>query len=513
MIGNKVTASGPDPRDTFEFRYKIVDLDDLIPSHLANLAPHPNFPADLQPRQRSREASRQQIRKIASKLQPDALIDDFKTLDRGPMIVEGQNRLTIDNVLIGEVWVCSGQSNMKFALRRAENGRDEAAAADFPRIRLFTVERAVAQQPQDDCQGRWVVCSPDSAGEFSAVGYFFGRQLHEQLDVPVGLIHASSCCTATIQTFMSRSALAADPEFAAVLEDMAELVATYEHGEPGSVSEATLARWRQAVAKARAEGKQPPPKPEANTDWYLGRNPPTGLFNGLIAPLTAFPIRGVIWYQGGSNVNEPTLYRRLLPAMIRDWRSQWGQGDFPFLFAQMANFQRRPHAPYQSKRAELREAQLMALSVPATGMAVTIDIGHPKRVYPPNKLDVGRRLALAAAKIAYGQDVAYSGPIYHSMNIEDGQVRIRFDHAAGGLTTADGGPPSAFAIAGPDRRFVEAEAAIDGQTVLVRSARVREPVAVRYGWADSPSCNLYNAAGLPASPFRTDDWPRVEADR
>jgi len=403
----------------------------------------------------------------------------------GPMsmTVEGRNRLTIENVLIGDVWICSGQSNMKFTLRRCDGGAREAASADFPLMRLFTVKRTAAPQPQPDCPGRWAVCSEESAGKFSGVGYFFGRELHQNLGVPVGLIQATSCCTATIQSFMSRSALQADPAFAEVLKSTEELAEAHRRGGLES--------------------------PEAR---YAGKSPPTWLFNGMIAPLRRFTIRGVIWYQGESNVREPVLYRKLFPAMIRDWRSQWGQGNFPFLFAQMANFQRRPHPPFQSRRAEIREAQLMALALPATGMAVTIDIGDPKRVYPLNKRDVGRRLALAAMAIAYGRDVSYSGPIYRSMSIEGGAVRIRFDHADGGLVTSDGLAPGSFAIAGQDRQFVQAQARIDGQTVVVHSDRVPEPVAVRYGWADSPRCNLYNAAGLPASPFRTDDWPGAGTD-
>ena len=230
----------------------------------------------------------------------------------------------------------------------------------------------------------------------------------------------------------------------------------------------------------------------------------------MIHPLMPYAIRGTIWYQGEGNAPRAYQYRKLLPTMIRNWRAEWGQGDFPFLIVQLANYQMRQTEPHISDWAELREAQLMTLSLPKTGLAVTIDIGDPKDIHPTNKQDVGRRLSLAARAICYGQKIPYSGPMYNSMKIEGGKIRIRFKHTDDGLQ-AKGGALKSFGIAGRDRKFIDAEAEIDGDTVVVSNSQVAEPVAVRYAWADAPECNLYNGADLPASPFRTDDWPGITA--
>ncbi|MGB9624270.1 MAG: sialate O-acetylesterase [Phycisphaerae bacterium] len=419
-------------------------------------------------------------------------LDPLKAGGPFEMTVAGNNKITLKDILVGEVWVCSGQSNMAMTVKAAANAHEEISAAKYPDIRLFTVARKVAATPQSDTQGSWVRCSPETVGDFSAAAYYFGRHLYRELDVPIGLIHSSWGGTPA-EAWTSRSTLEADPALKAIVD-----------------------RWDEQIANARragnaAENKRPAArgaKPPADLAASPGR--PSSLYNGMIQPLIPYAIRGAIWYQGEANAGRAYQYRKLFPAMIQDWRKAWGQGDFPFLFVQLANFQPTKPEPSDSTWAELREAQTMTLSLPKTGMAVIIDIGEAKDIHPKNKQDVGKRLALAALAIAYGKDVAYSGPMYDSMKIEGDRIRLTFKHVDGGLVAKDG-KLKGFAIAGADRKFVWAEAQIDGDTVVVHSDKVARPVAVRYAWADNPECNLYNKAGLPASPFRTDDWPGVTA--
>ncbi len=426
------------------------------------------------------------------------------------MTVAGKNTLTLHDVLVGEVWVCSGQSNMEMPVGTnpqgwsggVVNSQDEIARADYPMLRLFTVQKAVAGKPQSEVKGYWAAARPQTVGEFSAVGYFFGRDLLKVLNVPIGMIHSSWGGTPA-ESWTSRGTLESDPEFASILESGTKLLSPYP--KVFQDYEQHMAEWRRDSDKAESAGAPVPAAPAIPDDPR--RNPwrPAGLFNGMIMPLTSYAIRGVIWYQGESNSDRPVQYRKLFPAMIGDWRKAWGEGDFPFLFVQLANW--GIHVP-QFSFAGLREAQLMTLSLPKTGMAVTIDIGDGSDIHPKNKQDVGYRLALAAQAIAYGRDVMYSGPIYDSMAVEGDKIRLRFKYVYGGLV-AKNSPLSAlngFEIAGDDHKFVAAEAKIDGDTVVVRSEKALHPVAVRYAWAMNPSCNLYNRAGLPASPFRTDGW-------
>jgi sialate O-acetylesterase len=385
--------------------------------------------------------------------------------------------VTLKNVMVGEVWVCSGQSNMEWPVRASKNAPEEIAAAAFPQIRLFTVPKKPADTPQWDVAGTWKECSPESVPGFSAVGYFFGRELHKARNVPIGLIHTSWGGTAA-ELWTSRRVLEADPEFKPMIEQY----------------EARMKAFAEASEKAKAEGKAPPKKPGPG---------PAQLYNGMIAPLLPYAIAGALWYQGESNAGRAKQYQKLFPAMIRNWRDDWGQGDFPFLFVQLANYMKRKPEPAESHWAALREAQTLALSLPKTGMAVIIDIGEEKDIHPRNKQDVGRRLALAARHVAYGEDLVYSGPMYDSMKVEGNKARISFKHAGGGLE-ARGGKLAGFSIAGEDKVFAWAEARIEGDTVVVWSDKVEKPAAVRYGWADNPECTLYNKEGLPAGPFRTD---------
>jgi sialate O-acetylesterase len=425
------------------------------------------------------------------------------------MTLTGKNAITIKNIMAGEVWVCSGQSNMQWSVKASANPEQEIAEANYPDIRLFTVERKVAQQPQSDCTGSWTSCSPETVPDFSAVAYFFGRELHKRLDVPIGLIHTSWGGTPA-EAWTRRDALEADADFEPILTRYDDAIAKYPQAK--EEYEKKLEEWKQAAEKAKAEGEKAPRKPRPP---FGPGNPhsPAGLYNAMIAPLIPYGIQGAIWYQGESNAGRAYQYRKLFPAMIKNWRDDWGQGDFPFLFVQLANFMAIKPEPGESAWAELREAQLMTLSLPNTGMAVIIDIGEAEDIHPKNKQDVGKRLALWALAKTHGKELVYSGPIYKSMKAEGNQVILNFDHVGGGLVAKADEQLKGFAVAGEDRKFVWADARIDGDTVVVSSEDVSEPVAVRYAWADNPVCNLYNKEGLPASPFRTDDWPGVTVDK
>jgi sialate O-acetylesterase len=432
-----------------------------------------------------------------------------KTTGPHEMTLSGKNTITIKNILVGEVWVCSGQSNMQMSVRSSANAEQEIAQADYPNIRLFSVERKVADRPQRDCSGIWSLCSPETVPGFSAVAYFFGRELYKELDVPVGLIHTSWGGTPA-EAWTRRDVLESEPDCAPILQRFDEAMAKYP--EAKEKYDESLIGWKEAVEKAKAEGKKPPRRPNAP---FGPGNPhsPAGLYNAMIAPLIPFGIQGAIWYQGESNAGRAYQYRTLFPAMITNWRKDWKQGDFPFLFVQLANFMAVDTEPVDSAWAELREAQLMTLALPNTGMAVIIDIGEADDIHPKNKQDVGKRLALWALAKTYGKDLVYSGPIYKSMRTEGNKIVLEFEHVGGGLVAVGGESLKGFAVAGADRKFVWADAAIEGNTVVVSNDEVSEPVAVRYGWANNPVCNLYNKEGLPATPFRTDYWPGITADK
>ncbi len=412
------------------------------------------------------------------------------------LTIAGGNTITFNDVLVGEVWICSGQSNMAWPVMRAMNAQNEIKEADYPRIRLLSIPRGPADEPRSNIEARWQICSPDTVGAFSAVGYFFGRELHKAVNVPVGLIDSSVGGTPA-EAWTPRAVLEAEPDFAPIFESWQKRIAQAAAEEKNQAGGRPRDQRRAASAPAARRGVDPRKSPQR----------PTVLYNAMIHPLIPYTIRGAVWYQGESNAGRAYQYRKLFPAMIQSWRDAWRQGDFPFLFVQLANFQSSQKEPFASAWAELREAQTMTLSLPNTGMAVITDIGDPKDIHPANKQEVGRRLALAARAMVHGEKIPFSGPLYESMAVEGDAVRIRFKHVDGGLEAAGGGPLNGFAIAGEDRTFVEAQAAIDGDTVVVRSGKVARPAAVRYAWADAPPCSLFNKAGLPASPFRTDDWP------
>jgi len=576
------------------------------------------------------------------------------------LTISASNTLTIKNVLVGEVWICSGQSNMEWPLINSQNGADAVAQANYPEIRLFTVQKTTSSTPLDDVKGQWIVTTPDKVGQFSAVGYFFGRELYQKLNVPVGLIHTSWGGTPA-EAWTSNDALATTSDLQPILaryqeglknvgerqQEYARRLAEWsqknlyqDEGNKGealgyAASQTNTADWptmnlpqyfetaglkmdgaiwfRKEIEipqswagrslelnlaaiddfdttyfngtkvggigsetpnsynvprhyKIPAElvraGKnviavrvfdsageggfgagtmslRPSEGPEEavslggpwsykvelaltpkSPDWGsrpeaagpTNQNSPSVLYNAMIAPLTPLSIRGAIWYQGESNAGRAYQYRTLFPTMIRNWRNAWGEGDFPFYYVQLANFQPIKDAPGESEWAELREAQTLTLHEPQTGMAVIIDIGEAKDIHPRNKVDVGHRLALWALANTYGEKIEYSGPLFQSFSIEGDKLRVKFRHAAG-LKTSDGGAPKGFAIAGEDHKFVWADARIEGDEVVLSSKEVTKPIAVRYAWADNPVCNLYNTIGLPASPFRSDDWPGVTISR
>ncbi len=429
----------------------------------------------------------------------------------GPLVltVAGANRIEIQDVHVGEVWFCGGQSNMEFPLERANNAAAEIAAAKDPRIRMFTARNVVAAEPREEVDGRWVVCSPETAGKFSALGYLFGREICGVRNVPVGLVHASAGWTPA-EAWTPREALLGHPDLRYIAERWDAVAAAYP--EAKARYEKAMAEWQAASDKAKAEGREAPPQPSGPADpQFIHRA--SGLYNGSVHPLIPYGVRGVIWYQGETNDSRGYQYRKLFPALINGWRAAWGREDLPFLFVQVANVLPPDPTPVDSEWAELRESQALALALPHTGMAVTIDIGEEKDVHPKNKQEAARRLALVARATVYGEDVPCSGPVYKAMRVEDDAVHLAFDHVHGGLVAGGDAALSGFAIAGADRRFVYAEARVVGDEVVVRNAAVTAPVAVRYAWANNPAgCNLYNRAGLPAVPFRTDDWPAKTQD-
>ena len=460
----------------------------------------------------------------------------------GTLVVAGKNTVTINDVLVGEVWLCGGQSNMEYATGR------EAVKAKDDQIRLFHVAHRLSLAPVDDVHASWEVCTPETVRGFSAVGFFFAQNLRPVLKRPIGLIE--SCVGGTgAQEWTDLPTLRAAPTLQHYAEAFDKIAAAYPGGEPeydaktaahdtamkqwkaaldaDAAYQAALKEYTAAAAQAKAAGQPAlrPPKPPVPEPASLPgqRGDPALLFNGMIAPLSPYAIRGVIWYQGENNAKNPdtaTEYRTLFPALITDWRGLWKEGNFPFLYVQLANYG-SPNSGWPL----LREAQLRTLSLPKTGMGVTIDIGTGDNIHPPDKADVGARLALAARHVAYGEQLVYTGPIYEAMKPDGNGVRLSFDRDSlgSGLTigTAPWTDPKAapvsktelqgFAIAGEDEKWVEAQAKIEGNTVVVSSAQVPKPVAVRYAWANNPACNLYNKEGLPASPFRTDEWAAAPA--
>ena len=425
------------------------------------------------------------------------------------LTVAGRNTIVVQDVLIGEVWLGSGQSNMQLSVNDVTNAWQEKAAATFPQIRMFTVARHPATTPQTNCDGKWLVCAPETVGGFSAAAYFLGRELHQKLAVPVGLIHASWGGT-PIETWTSMNRMEAKPELAPVLKNWQKTLHPYDEEKAQAEYVSTLENWTNNAAKLKAEGKTVPPPPQKKGDPRLDKNYPANLFNGMISPIIPYAIRGAIWYQGENNAANDLakLYSIQLSLMINDWRQRWDQGHFPFAWVQLPNFHPRNTNTVETNYngwCVVREGMLKTLAVKNTGMAITVDVGEANNIHPKNKQAVGHRLALWALAKVYGMDIPYSGPLPDGKKIKRDKIILSFKHTDGGLV-ASGGELKGFAIAGEDHHWVAASARIDGNKVIVSSPEVKSPKAVRYAWAANPDCNLFNGAGLPASPFRTDDW-------
>lgn len=411
------------------------------------------------------------------------------------LTVKGANTITVDGILVGEVWLCSGQSNMGFTLARAHNAAEAIAQANDPELKLFEVPRAATDTPKASVSGQWKPTTPMNASNFSAVAYFFGRDLRKHLKVPVGLIWSAVGGTPA-EAWTPRETLAADHELNKLLESHEAAVKGYDPSKAKVARENALKRHKTAVAKAKAEGKPIPAAPRAQADPGSSQRRPTGLYNAMIAPLCPYTIAGVIWYQGEANSGRAAEYQRLFPAMIGSWRQKWGQGDFPFLFVQIA--------PHERMTPEIREAQLLTWkNTPKTAMIVTTDVGDATDIHPTRKEPVGARLALAARALAYNEPIEYMGPVYESMKVQADQVILTFSHAGSGLVSK-GGTLQGFTISGESGQFTAANAEIDGDKIIISSEAVQIPKAVRYGWSNVPEVNLFNKEGLPASPFRTD---------
>ncbi len=570
------------------------------------------------------------------------------------MTIQGNSTLVLEDILIGEVWLCSGQSNMAFPLASTRTAESEVTKADYPQIRLFTVPRASSLEPRDDVKSSWEVCTPDITADFSAVGYFFGRRLHEALEIPVGLIDSSWGGTQAEewtdwedlekvsafkpildrwkQTSPEIKTLFREPRpFELWFDEMRLLPQREEPGkdhkmlanfdnrelrttfggrwsdewvepegqyalevrEPGYGDSAgasvirgnfEVSQWPMLKVDLTPNGK-PIDLSEfkglsfysrgdgayrihflqasitdwdnyatitfrATPDWssnvLLFRDlkqagwgkrmpfttdkitglvvevrpfleavvrPPAGLFNGMIMPIVPYAIRGTIWYQGEGNAGRAYQYRQLLPILIRSWRRHWQRGDFPFLIVQLPNFRPYKSEPGESDWAELREAQLMSLAVPQTGLAISIDLGEADDVHPKDKTEIGNRLAAWALGTTYGRDLVHSGSLFEAVKFDEDEATVTFRHVGGGLVVRNGDRLEGFSLAGSDRKFQWAEARIVDNTVKVHSDKIAKPVALRYAWADNPKCNLYNKEGFPAAPFRTDQWPGLTVDK
>lgn len=431
----------------------------------------------------------------------------FKNLRAGGpdvLTIDGRNRIQLENVLVGEVWICSGQSNMQWPLSKAHDPQGDILNSNNPNLRLFTVQRNKADEPADDLNQPWNVgkyawqlANPQSTPDFSAVAYYFGRELQKSLNVPVGLIH-TSWGGSPAEAWMSKQVLEASQDY--------KLNIVGKYLLDSSKYQENKAKYEAAAAQAKKAGKAPgeAPKPPG---WK-----PAELYNAMIRPLIPYAVKGAIWYQGESNASRAHQYRTLFPDMIKNWRKDWGQGDFTFLAVQLAPFKKIQKDPGESDWAELREAQLLATKLPKVGLAVITDVGEENDIHPKKKIPVSERLALAARGIAYGEKIEYSGPVYKNLKIKKNEATISFDHVGKGLEVR-GKELTGFAICGPDRKFVWGKATIVGNTVVVTHPDIEKPVAVRYGWADYPVVNLWNKDGLPASPFRTDDFPMITAPK
>ena len=423
---------------------------------------------------------------------------DLATAERPEkLVILGKNTIEYTNVLVGEVWLASGQSNMEWPLSKAYEAQADIDNSANPNFRLFTVDKCKSDKPLDDLKTpkEWGVCGPTNSPSFSAVGFYFGRALQKAKQVPVGVIH-TSWGGSPAEVWIDQQTLSSNLEYKHDILDKS----TAEMEKFNKASES----YKQKVAEAKANG-QKYTNAAPRIPWV-----PCELYNGMIHPLAPFAVKGSIWYQGESNASRAYQYRTLFADMIKNWRKVWKQSEFDFMLVQLAPFRSKADQLVDSEWAELREAQLLSTKVLShVGMAVITDVGEENDIHPRKKTPVGERLALAARGIAYKEKgLVYSGPLYKSKVIKGDKIVLSFDHVGDGLVARDG-DLTGFAICGADKKWVVANAKIEGKTVVVCSPQVKAPVAVRFGWANFPIVNLWNKNGLPATPFRTDDFPMI----
>lgn len=423
--------------------------------------------------------------------------------------IEGSTRRDLQEVLVGEVWMCSGQSNMGFTVGGDWNAEVESLAANVPGLRLISVPQVGTQELRDDFNGKWEASTPESCRGFSAVGYFYGKYLHEILGVPVGLIDNAWGGSAA-EAWVRRETIESDPRFQTLLDGWKQREAQLQTDEAKARHEVAMAAWKEAAEKAKAEGKPVPRAPLSPEQLLSGNARPGNIFGGVVHPTLGYGIKGVIWYQGESNAGRAWEYAQLFPFMIEQWRAEWGQGDFPFYWVQLADFKPELPEPGDSQWAELRESQTRSLSLPNTGEAVIIDLGEANDIHPKNKHDVAARLVRWALARDYGYQLEPQSPTYRAMEVAGNTATLSFDHVGSGLRTVDVNEVRGFAICGEDRQWKWAQAKIvGGDKIEVWADEVAAPVAVRYAWADNPVCNVLSKEGLPMTPFRTDDFPMI----
>jgi len=430
--------------------------------------------------------------------------------------ITASNTITIKNILVGEVWVCSGQSNMDMTVAKEDrywcgviNEAEEVAAANYPLIRVFDVDFTPSATIQNDVTGKWETVSPQTIGHLSAVAYFFARDVQQKIKVPIGLI-TTAFGASTAEAWVREEALINEPVCKPLVDSFKKKLERYLT-DTAALTKYKIAqeKWKIDAEALKAAGKNVPRGPR-NPDPVRDQHNASVLWNGMVKPLVPYAIRGALWYQGESNSPTAKIYRQIMETLITDWRKQWNQGNFPFLYVQLANIGKTYDSlPAKGgSEAVKREAQLQNLSIPNTAMAVAIDNADPtdmNNVHPKNKQEIGRRLALAALAMTYGEKIIYSGPIYDKMEISGNNIKLYFKHTGSGLLAKDG-DLKGFAIAGADKKFVWATAKIEGNTIVVSSPDVSAPVAIRYGWGNNPVTSLYNKENLPASPFRTDSF-------
>ncbi|MDA0348383.1 MAG: sialate O-acetylesterase [Verrucomicrobia bacterium] len=417
--------------------------------------------------------------------------------------IEGEdNEFYYDDILVGEVWICSGQSNMAWTVANSYNAEVELLTANHPNIRLISVPQVGTQEAQKNFKGQWEVCTADVLENFSAVGYFFGRNLHQALDVPIGLIDNAWGGSAA-DAWIRRDVLEKDGRFDKMMAWWKDYEAKQDEANTMTKFEKELAAWRNNGRQG-----QQPQRPRGLMD---GNQRPANIYNGVLHPTIGYGIRGAIWYQGESNAGRAYQYRDLFPLMIQHWRDEWNQGDFPFYYVQLADFREEEADPGDTDWAELREAQTMTMDrLSNVGEAVIIDVGEGRDIHPRDKQTVANRLSRWALANDYGFDILYKSPTYQSMETKGNKILLTFDSVGQGLYSFDTREPQGFAIAGADKKFVWAKATIVGTNqVEVWSDEVSKPVAVRYAWANNPVCTMYSREGLPMTPFRTDNWPGI----